>query len=69
MKESTSHSQRITAAGLENNMGEYQKLKVAHDMEVEGTRRLYEKLCRKGGPEFARQELRRLGYNPSLIGK
>ena len=67
--ESSTWSKRISDQGLAQDMREYQKLKEANEMEIDGTRRLYEKLKREHGEEYALKVLKSKGYNPSVIGK
>lgn len=62
-------AERISDKGLTADMREYQQLKEAKEMEIEGTRRLYEKYKREGGEVYAIEKLKRMGYNPKLIGR
>ena len=67
MAKAESVSEQLKNKGMANDMREHQQLKESHDKEVDATRRLYEKLKREGGEEYAVRTLRAKGYDPGLI--
>lgn len=49
------------------DMREYQQLKVAKDMERDGTARLRDSLKKKHGTAGAESIMRQRGYNPNIL--
>src|SRR4051812_854227 len=60
-------SQRL--AKTETDTRDYQQLKVAHDMEVDATARLRERLIRenRGSVDAAEAQMRKKGYDPGIL--
>jgi DNA-dependent RNA polymerase auxiliary subunit epsilon len=52
---------------MDNDMREYQQLKVSAEMEREATAKLYESLKFKHGDTAARQILKQRGYNINIL--
>lgn len=66
MKPSNSLAQNLVTET--KDAAQYQQMKVAHEMEVEATRKLYESLRSKlRSDHAAKEELKKRGYNSNLL--
>lgn len=60
-------SERFMKTGQYNDMREYQELKTSKEMEIAGTRKLYEHLKRKHGHTAALRMMISKGYDVGLL--
>ena len=60
-------AEQLAAAGQFKDQAQYNSLKESHEREVEGTRKLYERLKREHGDAVARAMLTAKGFDVALL--